>query len=281
VGDTCDNCLNTFNPDQSDADGDSLGDACDECTDTDGDGYGNPDYAANTCVEDNCPDVWNPDQDELERGDINCQGGINVVDVLAVINHILGTAPLSGAPLDRSDCNYDGSVNISDALGIIHVILGSGECAPSFKPKVTPDVLVLCESLQPHLSPEEYIRFMTMVKDAGQIPVAYHLSQNYPNPFNSSTTIQYAIPSIEQRAEREEKGLNSEPYALCTMLKIYNILGQEVSTLVDETKEPGYYTVSWDGRDWNGHDVASGIYFYRLSVESDQWSETKRMVILR
>jgi len=64
--DGLDNCPTVFNPDQLDADADDIGDACDSCTDTDGDGFGNPGYAANTCDEDNCPDIPNPDQTDTD-----------------------------------------------------------------------------------------------------------------------------------------------------------------------------------------------------------------------
>lgn len=63
-------------------------------------------------------------------------------------------------------------------------------------------------------------------------------------------------------------------------LKIYNLLGQEVRTLVG-LKEAGYYTVIWDSQDDRGLDVSSGIYFYRLSVDSGRWADTKRMVLLK
>jgi flagellar hook assembly protein FlgD len=62
-------------------------------------------------------------------------------------------------------------------------------------------------------------------------------------------------------------------------LKIYNLLGQEVRTLVDEIQDPGYYTVTWDGRDGSGNEVASGLYFYRLEV--GDFTAVKRMVLMK
>ncbi|MFQ6093584.1 MAG: cohesin domain-containing protein [bacterium] len=111
------------------------------------------------------------------------------------------------------------------------------------------------------------------------VPVSYRLDQNRPNPFNPSTTIRYAIPSREQRARSEGMGVGSALYALRTTLKVYNLLGQEVRTLVDEAKQPGYYTVTWDGRDSDGRLAASGIYFYRL--EAGDFGVTKKMVLMR
>ena len=64
-----------------------------------------------------------------ERGDVDGSGDIDVLDVLAVVNHILGILSLSGEPLSLADCNGDGDVNVIDALGIVNVILGVGECA--------------------------------------------------------------------------------------------------------------------------------------------------------
>ncbi|MFQ6091231.1 MAG: T9SS type A sorting domain-containing protein [bacterium] len=102
---------------------------------------------------------------------------------------------------------------------------------------------------------------------ASSVPRTFALSQNYPNPFNPTTSIQYSVISDQ-----------SPPHVI---LKIYNILGQKVRTLVNEQKETGYYTVTWDGKDLFRKDVASGVYFYQLTVDERYWSQTKRMVLLR
>ncbi len=99
------------------------------------------------------------------------------------------------------------------------------------------------------------------------LPSTFHLGQNYPNPFNPLTTISFQIPDVGNQ--------QSVP----TTLKIYNINGQVIRTLIDERKEPGSYLVSWDGRNDSGKEVSSGVYFYRLLAEG--FSDSKKMTLIR
>ena len=96
----------------------------------------------------------------------------------------------------------------------------------------------------------------------GALPQRPTLRQNYPNPFNPATTIAFDLPQSEH-----------------VEVSVYNILGREVTTLADGHYETGYHELSWDGRDRSGRDVASGIYFYRLSTDSHR--AQKKMLLVR
>ena len=97
-------------------------------------------------------------------------------------------------------------------------------------------------------------------------PTRYELLQSYPNPFNPETRIKYTIDS-------------RQTHSIPITLKIYNILGQLVKTLVDQAQEPGSYEVIWDGKDEKGNDVVSGIYFYQLTT--GEFSQTKKMILIK
>lgn len=90
-----------------------------------------------------------------------------------------------------------------------------------------------------------------------QIPGAFALFQNYPNPFNPTTTLSYQLPVISKIS-----------------LKIYDILGKEVATLVDQEQEAGYYDIKF-----NASLLSSGVYFYRL--QTDSFVETKKLILLK
>ena len=97
----------------------------------------------------------------------------------------------------------------------------------------------------------------TSINDVTFIPKEYSLSQNYPNPFNPSTIINYQLPKQAHMT-----------------LKIYDILGREVKTLVDEIKNAGNYKI-----EFNASNLSSGIYFYRL--QSNSFSQTKKLILLK
>jgi hypothetical protein len=94
------------------------------------------------------------------------------------------------------------------------------------------------------------------------VPEKFVLFQNYPNPFNPVTSIRFEIPV--------RSSVN---------LTIYNIMGQDIVTLIDEERNAGYYTAEWDGLDRYGQEVPSGIYIYRLATEKQ--TITHRMVKMR
>jgi hypothetical protein len=94
------------------------------------------------------------------------------------------------------------------------------------------------------------------------VPESFSLSQNYPNPFNPSTIIKYALPQ-----------------AAHVTIRIYNMLGQEVATIVNQQADKGFYKVTWDGRTSTGNYAASGVYIYRIIAGN--FVQTKKMNLLK
>ena len=99
--------------------------------------------------------------------------------------------------------------------------------------------------------------------EVGSTPAEFALHRNYPNPFNPQTSIPYDL------AEGGD-----------VILRIYNLLGQEVRTLVRERQAPGRYTAPWNGTDNRGAPVSSGVYFYRVIV-ANGFQDTRRLILIR
>jgi hypothetical protein len=95
------------------------------------------------------------------------------------------------------------------------------------------------------------------VKVKLDVPAEFSMKQNFPNPFNPTTKIEYAIPSDN-----------------LVQIKVYNVLGMEVATLLNEQKQAGTYNI-----EFNASSLASGIYFYKII--SGKYSEIKKMILLR
>jgi hypothetical protein len=116
------------------------------------------------------------------------------------------------------------------------------------------------------LEPEFSEITIALAQNPGEVedvlPTEFALKQNYPNPFNPSTNLMFDLPA-----------------AAHVNLEILNVLGQKVRTLVDEFREAGSYTVTWDGANDYGRTVASGVYFYRISAGENQ--AVKKMMMLK
>ncbi|MBI3125390.1 MAG: T9SS type A sorting domain-containing protein [Ignavibacteriales bacterium] len=94
------------------------------------------------------------------------------------------------------------------------------------------------------------------------LPSSFTLSQNYPNPFNPSTVISYTLPKQSR-----------------VQIKIYDAIGNEIRSLIDEEKSAGKYNILWDSRNNYGTRVSSGVYFYKITA--DGFAQTKKMVLMK
>jgi endo-1,4-beta-xylanase len=96
-----------------------------------------------------------------------------------------------------------------------------------------------------------------VTETASKLPSTYELEQNFPNPFNPATSIRYSIPSTSK-----------------VMLRVFDVLGREVQTLVNTVQAPGQYTVTF-----NAEKLATGVYFYQL--QAGYFTETKKLLLVK
>jgi len=108
------------------------------------------------------------------------------------------------------------------------------------------------------------VNYHEVIFQSVEAPLTFQLFNNYPNPFNPSTNFKYSLP-VDARVE----------------MKIYNLLGQEVTTLVDDVQKAGFHQLQWHGTNRAGESVASGMYVVAFRAnESGGGSHTKMMKIL-
>lgn len=110
--------------------------------------------------------------------------------------------------------------------------------------------------------PDRRVTTVKLSKESSGIVGDFALEQNYPNPFNPKTTIRFALPQPGR-----------------VRLTIYNLLGQQIRTLINGQMSAGFHEISWEGREETGREVSSGVYFYRLETEG--FSKSLKMLLLR
>jgi hypothetical protein len=163
---------------------------------------------------------------------------------------------LPGEPQTDANGYYVGLVD-TGWCGV--VIPSSEECL--FLPENIVYIGVNCDQTDQNYEEECFSEDVDQDKN-NMVPQDYMLVQNHPNPFNPETEIVFGLPQ-----------------AGFVTLKVYNILGQEVTTLVERNMAAGRYQVTWSGTDKSGRGVSSGVYFYRM--QSGDFSQTKEMLLLK
>ena len=124
------------------------------------------------------------------------------------------------------------------------------------------------ESVSLNGESEYYGPLMVTVNAAGEepvipvIPVETKLFSAFPNPFNPSTNLRYSMKEAGD-----------------VRIEVYNVKGQILETFNNSHNQPGYYQISWDGRDANGSLVGTGLYFYRMT--SGKYTSTKKMILAK
>jgi hypothetical protein len=182
------------------------------------------------------------------------------------------------------NCNRDssGSVNIPTPWADQRLAFGSGADNFTVMPGDT-QTIVICQLIARGSNNLNSVTKLKQLADVAwqfynsgftiginkiseEVPTTFRLEQNYPNPFNPVTKIHFNIAPLL-------RGVN-EARGVLTTLKVYDILGREIQTLVNEKLHPGTYEVTFDGRNF-----ASGIYFYQL--KSGDFIETKKMLMIK
>ena len=251
-------------------------------------------------------------------GDTNDDGNVDVMDIIGIVNNILGTVDLDEVGLCAGDLNADENIDVMDIIAVVNIILGNRSAdddATSVKFIRTTDGLsmesngyvgafemtlnhnedfslnlvskTVLEGVSAYHTDGNMTRLVVVTPIDGEIfetnneftisevvsvnsqdyinseiVQSYVLATNYPNPFNPSTTISYELVG--------DSHVN---------IAIYNIMGQEVLTLVNDFRSTGSYSVVWNGTNSNGTEMPSGVYFMKLDTKSH--SISNKLSLLR
>jgi hypothetical protein len=216
-----------------------------------------------TCGSTSCPPNGNSgtsmDCDPLENA-VNIFPGANII--YADNGHPFATGI---GTVFRPYSTVTGAVNAVPTGGIVSIVRGTYTESMTINRAMTLTAPVGTVTIGPSASPivaddgRQSDKDNLAIKSA---PTEYSLSQNYPNPFNPETTIEYTLPKTA-----------------FVMLKIYDMLGQEVRTLVNEFQQTGVKSVNWDGKNDQGQPVPSGIYIYQ--IVAGEFAKSARLLLLK
>lgn len=204
-------------------------------------------------------------------GDVNIDNGVNVIDVVMMLRFILDDVYFVSYQQVVSDFDHSGSFDLWDVIALVRHILGLPQethetlSPPVLTKSVAADLVGLISRLEamPGVDQQAVVelkRLLGLGTGEGNVsvPTEFSLEQNYPNPFNPTTTIKFALPQSGH-----------------VVLKIYNMLGQEVIELVNAVLPAGFHEVIW-----NAAGTASGMYFYRLTANGGG-VQTRKMALLK
>jgi hypothetical protein len=194
---------------------------------------------------------------------------VDTVKTASIPNrHLIKVEKISAAPNALDIYGYDSEYSITTPQGSMKGLpVGVEYPGANFKAITLSFPLyfmdfVQAKTLVTHVMLDKFFEVTPIGHDEAPVADRFVLFQNYPNPFNPATTIRYTVPKTTR-----------------VTLRIYNLLGQEIRTLINTPQLPGEHSVTWNGADNSGRKVSSGIYIYR--IEAGDYRESRKMVILR
>ena len=267
---------------------------------------------ADPSSDDDCGDQGGGD-DCAEAGDVNADGTVNILDIVAIVNNILGSGAL--AEECAADYNSDGTINILDIVAIVNSILGGKTADDATSVKITNDNGVAL------MSANGYVGAIHMTIEHG-LNASVELTENAlvskSNTEGGTVTEVIIVAPSSDELFSVEGGFEivevsaanslsfidvntSKSFALVSSypnpfnpqttvsyeissagnvdLSVYNIMGQKIATLKSGYAEAGQHSIVWNGLDASGADVSSGIYFLQLNAGSEV--VTEKITLLR
>ncbi len=236
---------------------------------------GNDLYIASTYYDDSWNTYAGMSKINLETKSISTADyGINFSfsDDLAVYNNAVYRAYGNGMVKIDDDCQYNEEDQVGAVNGPVYALkVHDNNIYMAYTDYVAPDTVTILDSeanLVTHLKvgaiPGDFafLPGSTDIEENTQLADKFELKQNYPNPFNPVTDIQYTLAQKTR-----------------VKLSVYNMLGQHITTLVNQSQTPGLKTIQWNAVDSHGNKVPTGVYFYRLEIMGESF--VRKMVYMK